>query len=51
MKYFLLGALANALMVIGVVLVMGMAGTTDYAGAEGRPARRAAGACRARCWC
>ncbi|KAA9005566.1 NADH-quinone oxidoreductase subunit N [Histidinibacterium aquaticum] len=31
MKYFLVGALANALLVIGVVLVMGMAGSTDYA--------------------
>ena len=31
MKYFLIGALANALMVIGIVLVMGMTGTTDYA--------------------
>ncbi|SPJ25850.1 NADH-quinone oxidoreductase subunit N [Palleronia abyssalis] len=30
MKYFLIGALANALMVIGVVLVMGMAGSSDY---------------------
>lgn len=35
MKYFLLGALANALLVIGVVLVMGMAGTTDYAALSG----------------
>ncbi len=35
MKYFLVGALANALMVIGVVLVMGMAGTTDYAALSG----------------
>lgn len=32
MKYFLIGALANALLVIGVILVMGMAGTSDYAG-------------------
>ncbi|PZX11760.1 NADH dehydrogenase subunit N [Palleronia aestuarii] len=31
MKYFLVGALANALLVIGIVLVMGMTGTTDYA--------------------
>ncbi len=31
MKYFLVGALANALMVLGIVLVMGMSGTTDYA--------------------
>ena len=31
MKYFLVGALANALMVIGVVIVLGMTGTTDYA--------------------
>lgn len=31
MKYFLAGALANALLVIGVVLVMGMAGSTEYA--------------------
>ena len=30
MKYFLVGALANALLVIGVVLVMGLAGGTDY---------------------
>ena len=30
MKYFLIGALANALMVIGVVLIMGTTGTTDY---------------------
>lgn len=30
MKYFLVGALANALLVIGVVLVMGIAGGTDY---------------------
>lgn len=30
MKYFLVGALANALMVIGAVLVLGMARTTDY---------------------
>ena len=30
MKYFLVGALANALLVIGVVFVMGMAGSTDY---------------------
>ncbi|HSH47193.1 MAG TPA: NADH-quinone oxidoreductase subunit N [Halomonas sp.] len=31
MKYFLIGALANALLAIGVILVMGMAGTSDYA--------------------
>lgn len=31
MKYFLVGALANALLVTGVILVMGMAGSTDYA--------------------
>ncbi|TKR53368.1 NADH-quinone oxidoreductase subunit N [Allopusillimonas ginsengisoli] len=31
MKYFLIGALANALLVIGVIFVMGMAGTSDYA--------------------
>ncbi|TDL78099.1 NADH-quinone oxidoreductase subunit N [Palleronia sediminis] len=31
MKYFLIGALANALLVIGAILVMGMAGTSDYA--------------------
>ena len=36
MKYFLIGALANALMVIGVVVVMGMTGTTDYAALDGR---------------
>ncbi|MGR3496616.1 NADH-quinone oxidoreductase subunit N [Citreimonas sp.] len=35
MKYFLLGALANALLVIGVALVMGMAGSTDYAALSG----------------
>ncbi|PVA08906.1 NADH-quinone oxidoreductase subunit L [Pelagivirga sediminicola] len=35
MKYFLIGALANALLVIGVILVMGMAGTSDYAALEG----------------
>lgn len=31
MKFFLLGALSNGLMVIGVVLVLGLAGSTDYA--------------------
>ncbi len=31
MKYFLIGALANALLVIGVILVLGTAGSTDYA--------------------
>jgi len=36
MKYFLVGALANALLVIGVVLVMGMAGSTAYAELSGR---------------
>jgi NADH-quinone oxidoreductase subunit N len=35
MKYFLIGALANALLVIGVVLVMGTAGSTDYAALSG----------------
>ncbi|CAM4375616.1 NADH-quinone oxidoreductase subunit N [Palleronia rufa] len=30
MKYFLVGALANAILVIGVILVMGMAGSSDY---------------------
>ncbi|PJJ86221.1 NADH dehydrogenase subunit N [Brevirhabdus pacifica] len=30
MKYFLLGALANALMVFGAILVMGLGGSTDY---------------------
>ncbi|WCR11054.1 NADH-quinone oxidoreductase subunit N [Paracoccus stylophorae] len=35
MKYFLIGALANALLVIGVILVMGMAGTSDYATLKG----------------
>ncbi len=35
MKYFLVGALANALMVIGVVLTMGLGGTTAYAGLAG----------------
>lgn len=41
MKYFLIGALSNALMVIGVVLVMGMIGTTDYAALKGEPAGQA----------
>ncbi len=36
MKYFLVGALANALMVLGVVLVLGIAGTTAYAALAGR---------------
>ena len=31
MKYFLIGALANALLAIGVIFLMGMAGTSDYA--------------------
>lgn len=31
MKYFLIGALANALLVIGVTLLFGLFGTTDYA--------------------
>ncbi|RKF12606.1 NADH-quinone oxidoreductase subunit N [Roseovarius spongiae] len=35
MKYFLIGALANALLVIGVILVMGMAGSSDYATLKG----------------
>ncbi|MDO5758588.1 MAG: NADH-quinone oxidoreductase subunit N [Rhodobacterales bacterium] len=35
MKYFLIGALANALLVIGVILLMGMAGTSDYAVLKG----------------
>ncbi|WP_296763255.1 NADH-quinone oxidoreductase subunit N [Sediminimonas sp.] len=35
MKYFLVGALANALLVIGVVLVVGMAGSTAYAELSG----------------
>ncbi|WP_313136086.1 NADH-quinone oxidoreductase subunit N [Paracoccus jeotgali] len=35
MKYFLIGALANALMVIGVVLLLGMTGSTGYAGLKG----------------
>ncbi len=35
MKYFLIGALANALLVIGVILLMGMAGTSDYAALKG----------------
>ncbi len=51
MKYFLIGALANALMVIGVVLVLGMAGTTDYAGLARRHRRRDPLTPRARCWC
>lgn len=32
MKYFLIGALANAILAIGVVLVLGMLGTSGYAG-------------------
>ncbi len=48
MKYFLVGALANALLVIGVVLILGMAGSTDYrtlAGAvPGEPLAVAGGA-------
>ncbi len=36
MKYFLVGALANALMVTGIVLVLGMSGTTDYQQLAGR---------------
>lgn len=35
MKYFLIGALANALLVIGAILVMGMVGTSDYAALKG----------------
>lgn len=35
MKYFLIGALANALLVIGVILLMGMAGASDYAALKG----------------
>ncbi len=35
MKYFLVGALANALLVIGVVLVMGTAGSTAYSELSG----------------
>ncbi|QEA37627.1 NADH-quinone oxidoreductase subunit N [Pistricoccus aurantiacus] len=31
MKYFLIGALANALLVIGVVILFGLVGDTDYA--------------------
>ncbi|MFD2191952.1 NADH-quinone oxidoreductase subunit N [Pistricoccus aurantiacus] len=31
MKYFLIGALANALLTIGVVILFGLAGDTDYA--------------------
>jgi len=31
MKYFLVGALANALLLIGVVWLFGLAGSTDYA--------------------
>ncbi|MEW5424882.1 NADH-quinone oxidoreductase subunit N [Amorphus sp. 3PC139-8] len=34
MKYFLVGALANTVMVTGVVLMLGMAGTTDFAKME-----------------
>jgi NADH-quinone oxidoreductase subunit N len=36
MKYFLVGALANALLVTGVVLVYGMAGATGYEALAGR---------------
>lgn len=36
MKYFLVGALANALMVTGIVLVLGMAGSTAYDTLAGR---------------
>ncbi|SHI46558.1 NADH dehydrogenase subunit N [Palleronia salina] len=36
MKYFLVGALANAFLVIGVVFVMGIAGSTDYATLSGQ---------------
>ena len=32
MKYFLIGALANAVLVIGVVLMFGLLGHSDYAG-------------------
>ena len=35
MKYFLIGALANGLMAIGVVLVLGMTGATAYGGLDG----------------
>lgn len=42
MKYFLIGALANALMVIGVVLVLGMTGSTGYAGLKGAALKGAA---------
>ncbi len=35
MKYFLIGALANALLVIGVILLMGMTGTSDFAALKG----------------
>jgi len=34
MKYFLVGALANTVMVTGVVLMLGMVGTTDFAKME-----------------
>ena len=36
MKYFLVGALSNALMVLGVVLMIGTSGTTAYAELAGR---------------
>ncbi len=36
MKYFLIGALANALMVTGIVLILGMSGSTAYAELAGR---------------
>lgn len=38
MKYFLVGALANALLATGVVLLVGMTGATGYADLAGRPA-------------
>ncbi len=37
MKYFLIGALSNALLVIGVILVTGTAGATGYDALSGAP--------------
>ncbi len=41
MKYFLVGALANALLVIGVTLMFGLLGQSGYSGIEGALAERA----------
>ena len=45
MKYFLIGALANTLLLVGVVLLFGLAGSTDLRGA-GRSALAGAAATR-----